>query len=193
MDEIMTDLIAFFNSASDEEFFDSKIGIYTKFKKSNLVDFFLFNFLILHKDIWNNNFFIIRNSYPSYFYLIPWDFDYTLGQKLNRKYDPNENPEYEIHENNPLYSRLMNNEDFMDSCKKRWFELREELWTEEFFFDLLYDNYNQIKDILKYEAKIVYKSEFEEDTSVIVDKTVEYLFSWIPERLEFCDSYFFKI
>ena len=189
MDEIMTDLIAFFNSA-DEEFFDAETGIYTKFDKENLVDFFLFNFFILHKDIWNNNFFIIRNTYPSKFYLIPWDFDYIFGQKLDRKYKSNENPESDIHENNVLFSRLISNDDFSETCKKRWFELREEVWTEEFVLDMLYDNYEEIKDILKYEAKLVYKSEFKEDINLVVDEAVEHLFQWIPERLDFCDSYF---
>ncbi len=190
MDEIMTDLISFVSGSSDEKFFDPETGIYTKFDKTNLVDFFLFNFLILHKDIWTNNYFIIRNTYPGKYYLIPWDFDYTFGQKLDLKYDSDENPESDIHENHELFSRLISNEGFMKDCKNRWIELREELWTEEFILDMLYDNYEEIDDILRYETNLIYSDEFKEDTIIVVDEAVKHLFQWIPDRLKFCDSYF---
>ena len=61
MDEIMTDLFNFVSNTSDEVFFDSRTGIYSKFDKLNLIDFFLYNFFISHKDFWNTNYFIRGN------------------------------------------------------------------------------------------------------------------------------------
>ena len=190
MDEIMIDLISFISSTTNEEFFEPDTGIYTKFDKTNLVDFFIFSFFILHRDIWDNNFFIIRDTHPNKYYLVPWDFDYTLGQKLSKKYRYDENPELDIHEKNKLFSRLISNKDFMEASKKRWNELRVDLWTDESILDMLDDNYEEVKDILKYEANLVYSNEFKDDIDIVVDKAVNYLFEWIPKRLEYCDSYF---
>ena len=78
----------------------------------------------------------------------------------------------------------------MKDCKNRWIELREELWTEEFILDMLYDTYEEIEDILRYETNLIYSDEFKEDTIIVVDEAVEHLFQWIPDRLKFCDSFF---
>ncbi len=190
MDEIMSDLIFFVNNASDKEFFNPLTGIYSKFDKINLIDFYLFNFLILHKDMWMNNFFIIRNTNPNKFYLIPWDFDYTFGQKLDEKYMYDENLETDIHNRNKLFSRLISNEEFMKSCKNRWFELREDIWTDDSILGFFYDNYDEVETILRYEAHLTYSDEFKKEINVILDEVVEHLFQWVPNRLDFCDLYF---
>ncbi len=80
IDEILPDLIDFINDSPDDEFFNSTYGIYSKFEKINLIDFFLFNFFNYHRDFWNKNYFLIRDTAPSKFHLIPWDFDGSFGQ-----------------------------------------------------------------------------------------------------------------
>ncbi|MFX0072620.1 MAG: CotH kinase family protein [Candidatus Hermodarchaeota archaeon] len=96
VDNIMTNLIYFVRDSSNQEFFDPETGIYSKFDKLNLIDFFIYNFFILHKDFWSQNYYIIRDTYPSKFILIPWDFDSDFGQYMKRKFDADENPESEI-------------------------------------------------------------------------------------------------
>jgi hypothetical protein len=56
-DEIMADLIEFINNSDDDDFFDPKSGVYTIFDKQNLIDFYVYNYFILHEDFWWTNFF----------------------------------------------------------------------------------------------------------------------------------------
>ncbi len=194
MDEIMTDLVSFIRNSNEEVFFDSETGIYSKFDKLNLIDFYIFNFFILHKDFWSQNYFLVRNQHPSgLYFLIPWDFDASFGQYLNRKYDFNENPESDIISRNFLYNRLLGNEEFILDCKNRWFQLREELWTEEFILDMVLEMYEDIRSILEIDTKMWYPWIFEVGWEKEVNEAVNYLFEWIPERLEYCDSYFSEL
>jgi len=189
-DDIMTNLTDFIRNTPDEEFFNPLKGIYSKFHKQNIIDFYLFNFFILHRDFWGQNYFLVRNTFPNLFYLVPWDFDPSFGQYLNRKYSSNENPSDEINRRNYLYNRLLNNEDFKTDAKNRWFQLREELWTEEFIIDMVTDMYEEIKDISELDSEIWYPWIFEENWEEEVNEAVKYLFEWIPNRLNFCDDYF---
>ena len=114
-----------------------------------MIDFLIFNLFILHKDFWSHNYFLVRNTYPSKFFLIPWDFDSSFGQYLGRKYDSDENLEFEIFKRNYLYVRLMSNDDFKKAVKERWFFLREYIWSEESIIDMLNEIYDGIKDVLE--------------------------------------------
>jgi spore coat protein CotH len=190
MDNIMNNLYSFVNNASDEEFFDANTGIYSKFDKLNLIDFFVYNFFICHKDFWSKNYYIVRNTYPSKFYLIPWDFDRSLGQSRWRSHDADDNIEADICEKNELYNRLICNEEFMQDCKDRWAQLRQELWTNDFILDMMLDIYDEIEDILEIETKMWNPSIYYENWENDVDESVNELFEWVPDRIEFCDSYF---
>ena len=193
MNDIMTDLISFVRNSNDSEFFKSKSGIYSKFNKLNLIDFYLFNFFILHKDFWSQNYFLVRNDYPSKFFLIPWDFDSSFGQYLDRKYSSSEDPTPEAISRNYLYCRLLNNEEFRNELKIRWFQLREELWTNEFIIDMISDMYEEIKIILEIDASMWYRSIFEESWKQELEESIDHLYEWIPKRLNFCDYYFENI
>lgn len=190
MDEILTDLISFVNNSGDVLFFDNRTGIYSKFDKLNLIDFYIYNFFILHLDFWHGNYFIVRNSYPSKFYLIPWDFDFSFGQFGGGDQNVESNPESEIREVNKLYNRLLNDEEFVQACKKRWKYLREDLWTEEFILDMVSAMYEEIKDILEFEAEMWDPSVLKSNWEFNIDDSINNLFEWIPNRLDFCDLYF---
>jgi len=189
MDDIMTPLFHFFENATEEEFFDIDTGIYTKFDRTNLIDFFLFNFFIAHLDFWNYNYFIVRNSNPSKFYLIPWDFDYSFGQMGGNFLLYSEDHELEIRRN-PIYNRLIDNEEFMGDCKNRWISLRDEIWTEDSILDMLEEYYEEIGDLYEIEKTMwdpeVVKSKWDEK----FEESVHHLKQYIPARLEYCDEYF---
>jgi len=189
---ILTNLISFINNTSDDEFFDPETGIYSIFDKLNLIDFFLFNYFQVHADFWSNNFFVIRNSNPNKFFLIPWDFDGCFGQKGHELQSAIVNHESLIREKNELYNRLFDNEEFRECCKARWFELRENLWTEEYILDILSDIYEEIKDILDFEMLDFSPKDHEKETGkkFLIEDYINDLFQWIPERLTFCDGYF---
>ncbi|TFF90865.1 MAG: hypothetical protein EU548_00865 [Promethearchaeota archaeon] len=189
---ILKELHEFVNRTSDDEFFNPETGVYTLFDKLNLIDFFLYNFFQVHTDFWSNNFYIIRNTNPSKFILIPWDFDGSFGQKGNQEYSVTENPEPVVKKVNGLYERLLNNEEFREDCKNRWTYLRESLWTNEYLLDELSSIYKEIEEILVIEVFLwKHRTEKEDDgEEFIIEEYVDALFEWIPERLDFCDSYF---
>ena len=191
-DDIFSKLIPFIRDTSYNEFIDATEGIYSIFDKLNLIDFLIFNYFILHKDFWSHNYYLVRNSSPSKFILIPWDFDVSFGQSLNEKYSSSENLESEIRSRNFLYRRLMFNKDFMREVKERWLFLRESLWTKDSILDMLLDIYEKIKNISEIDVNMWYPWYFDMEWELKIDEAVEKLFEWIPKRLEFCDSYFLK-
>ncbi|MFX0071066.1 MAG: CotH kinase family protein [Candidatus Hermodarchaeota archaeon] len=190
MDEILADLIDFINNSEDNLFFDPNYGIYTKFEKQNLIDFYIYNFFILHLDFWHGNYFIVRNSAPGKFYLIPWDFDFSFGQFGGSESHAQTNPENEIKRVNELYKRLLNSEDFINDCKIRWTYLRENLWIDDDLMDMLSDIYKEIKDQMEFEANQWDPIFIKKGWDISIQESITNLFNWIPERLEFCDYYF---
>ena len=190
MDTILSELIDFVVNSPNETFFDENSGIYTIFDKLNLVDFYIFNYFIHHKDFWYSNYFIVRNTAPSMFFLVPWDFDKCLGQFAWNLHDSDNNPELSIREDNKLFNRLLGNSEFMACCSSRWLELRETLWTEEFILDMVSEIYDSIEEILDIETEKWNPGDLREEWYNDVDVSVKNLFTWISERLIFCDSYF---
>ena len=188
IDYILPDLISFINDTSDEVFFNPINGIYSKFDKLNLIDFYIFNFFIQHKDFWSKNYFIVRQTYPNKLFLIPWDFDSSIGGRWGL-YDAEENRESTIREKNILYNRLLNNDDFKHDCKNRWIDLRENIWTDNFLLDMASDNYEEIKDILELELKM-WKRESNNKKNFDINQEINELYHWISDRLDFCDLYF---
>jgi len=203
MDEILTELIEFVNNTKDDVFFSPETGVYTKFEKLNLIDFYIYNFFILHTDFWYKNYILIRNTNPDKFCFIPLDFDGSLGQIGWHLEDSNANYELFIAYAHRLFDRLINNDNFIADCKNRWGQLRENLWTDKFILDMLSDIHNDIKEILDFEMNkwkpetvekepdsgwpdfVIYSTkEFD------LDEYLKSLFEFIPERLDFCDIYF---
>ena len=123
-DKILPILIDFVNNSVNSSFYHPKNGIFANFSEINLIDFFLFNFFILHGDFWDKNYFIARNSHDSLFYLIPWDFDISFGQNATKLYDNTSKPIEEIRLKNRLYDRLLYNQTFRQNCdgSQVWFQ-----------------------------------------------------------------------
>jgi spore coat protein CotH len=191
MDQILSDLISFINDTSDDLFFDPFTGIYSKIDKLNLLDFYIFNFFIQHKDFWSKNYFIVRDSSPSKFFLIPWDFDSSIGGRWGL-YDAKENRESTIRDKNVLYDRLLNNVGFKQACKERWIDLRENLWSEDFILEMAFENFEEIKDILEIELDMC-KRDNEKDNNISLDEEIDDLLQWFSDRLAFCDIYFSEL
>ncbi|GAG65217.1 unnamed protein product [marine sediment metagenome] len=177
----MTKLITFVNNTNNSTFFNPINGIYSKFDKNNLIDFFLFNFFILHIDFWDKNYFIARNSHPNKFFLVPWDFDLSFGQNASDPLLSYE--EAEIHEKNLLYDRLLKNNTFRQNCTDRWKQLRGNSWSNESIFTILSRIYGESKNYLKLDLNIWNQSHNPEEY-------IEKLEDWISDRLSFCDEHF---
>ena len=193
MDQIMIDLIKFIHNTSDDEFFDPETGIFSIFNKLNLIDFYIYNYFILHQDFWNKNFYVVRNTYPNRFFLIPWDFDRSFGQYIWSSSDANKNQEAEIRSKSEFFDRLIGNSGFMNACYSRWKFLRDELWTNEFLFDMLTEIYEDIEGIVILDTQMwnPYPTITDnEKNSNQVNESIRELYEWISDRLNFCDSYF---
>ena len=183
MDEIMTKLITFVNSTNNSTFFNPINGIFSKFDKINLIDFFLFNFFILHIDFWDKNYFIARNTHPNLFFLVPWDFDLSFGQNATTNYDNRTNPEPEIRIKNRLFDRLLRNQTFRENCSDRWEQLRGDIWSNNSIFTVLSRIYLEGKSYLKLDLN-VWNQPYNPE------KYIEQLEDWISDRLSFCDDHF---
>ena len=103
-----------------------------------------------------------------------------MGQWGEAKYSAKTDLEYSIRYLNALYDRLLNNDDFRKACKSRWFELRKDLWSENYFMDMLFENYEEIKESMKISMSIY-------DMDDKMDEYVNHLIQWIPDRIEFCE------
>ena len=189
MDDYMEELVEFITDTDDKEFFNKSNGIFTIFDEQNLIDFYVYNFFILHKDFWEANYFIIRNSYPNKLWLFPWDYDNSWGQSLRYKTPSTENHTSKIRELNALYDRLLQNETFLENCTSRWKELRDNIWTEDYFLDQVEEMYDEIENVLELDFEIWYSDRDYLD----LDERVDLLKIWIPQRLLFCDLYFENI
>ncbi len=200
-DQIIEELTDFINNTSEIEFFNEDRGIFTKFDKTNLIDFSLFNIFIDHRDFWNHNYYLVRNTMPSKFFLIPWDFDISFGQFGWYRYKSDKI--YNFNGRNLLFQRLYENEEFIREVKNRWAELRADLWTKEYIFGLISEMYNQIQKILEIELEIWKPITVEGNISLEgldkilysndefdLNETIQFLNNWIEERLQFCDLYF---
>ena len=200
-DQIIEVLTNFINNTNKMEFFNYNTGIYSKFDKKNLIDFYLFNTFIYHRDFWNHNYYLVRNTMPNKFFLIPWDFDNSFGQLGWFKYDANKifNP----YGRNLLFERLINNEEFMQEVNIRWAELRTDIWTDQFIFGLISEMYDQIQKVLEIDLEIWtpitvdgyispgFPDEyFYSNNEFDMNEAIQFLYNWMEERLKFCDLYF---
>jgi len=182
-DKILPLLIDLVNNSVNSTFYHPQNGIYANFSEINLIDFFLFNFFILHGDFWDKNYFILRNSHDTLFYLIPWDFDISFGQNATTEYGNETNPALEIGLKNRLYERLLQNKTFRENCSDRWTELRNNVWSNGSIFGIISRIYSESRIYIQLDLNI-WNQNFNSQ------KYINNLNDWIIDRLEFCDNYF---
>ncbi len=182
-DKILPTLINFVNNSENSTFYHPQNGIFSNFSEINLIDYFLFNFFILHGDFWDKNYFIVRNSHDTLFYLVPWDFDISFGQNATTEYDNETIPISEIRLKNRLYDRLLGNQTFWQNCSKRWDELRNSVWSNESIFNALSTIYSECKPYIQLDLNIW-------DQPYNSEKYIDQLKDWISDRLDFCDDHF---
>jgi len=85
---------------------------------------------------------------------------------------------------------IFSNEEFNNELKNRWFQLRVELWNEEFISNMISEMYEDIKTILEIDANMWYRRIFEDRWKEKLEESIDHLFEWIPNRFNFCDDYF---
>jgi len=182
-DKILPTLIDFVNNSINSTFYHPQNGIYANFSEVNLIDYFLFNFFILHGDFWDKNYFIARNSHDTLFYLIPWDFDISFGQNATATYDNTSKPIQEIRSKNRLYDRLLYNKTFKQNCTNRWNDLRNSIWSNASISNTISNIYSECRPFIQQDLNFWKQSFNSEDY-------INQLKDWTLDRLDFCDVYF---
>ena len=84
----------------------------------------------------------------------------------------------------------MGHPEFLESCKIRWFELREFVWPDNYFSDMITNLYEEIKNVLELDVDLWNPGKYDENWSNDVYKYIKHLNQWILDRLEMCTLYF---
>jgi len=162
---------------------DLETQLSQKFELKNLVDYFLFVNLIRAADNLGKNVFVARYDQDRPYFYVPWDLDGILGNG----YDGNQEPWTTEIYSNGLYNRLMNNnvENFLSRCSNRWFQLRENGFSESALLAAVNENVSLLQTSGAYEREGIAWNEFAYDENIL-----SYLENWLHDRLIYLDEYF---
>lgn len=155
----------------------SKI-INNTFNNKNYIDITILNSFINNIDsclIYNQYFYM--KSFDSKVYIQPWDMEFSFGYHDSRRKEEYMVYDYIVcdfyHENAPEINELL---------IARYWELRKNILTKE-YFDKLLDNYkNKLnKGAASRDSKLWYEYD--------IEKEIEEIRTWIYNRLDYFDSY----
>ena len=158
--------------------------IKTTWNIENYIDILIFNAFSNNLDnrIIKNNYYYMKSLEDDVVYIQPWDMEYTFGITYAEVAERNVSKNLEdykviytqiYHENAPEINELL-----ID----RYWELREDILTND-YFDSLLDKYkNELnKGAAKRDSKLWYEYD--------VEKEIEDIRTWLYNRLEFFDDY----
>jgi spore coat protein H len=166
---------------SDDKKFASEIVEHLDL--DNAIDYFIFINLLRATDNMGKNYFLACKDAGAPFYFVPWDLDGVLGSIQDGKRIPTTNDIL----SNGLFDRLLaeNPANYRNKLTERWKALRSHnLETEKLMNDIrviydglasngLYDRDSQVWPM-----------------EVPAEDHLEYLLTWLINRLEFLDGYF---
>ena len=150
----------------------------------NYIDIVIFNAFINNMDnnLYKNNYFYMKHLNSEEVFIQPWDMEYSFGLNFDSKNDLlalKKSEDYNLiytnfnHPNAPEINKLLIN---------RYWSLRKNILTKE-YFDKLLDGYknNLIKGAAYRDSQTWYEYD--------VEKEIEDIRTWIYNRLEFFDEY----
>lgn len=167
------------NSANQQ--FKTSIGDY--FVLDQAIDFYILVNLIKGADNVGKNIFLSSESGESPFYISPWDMDATWGRDwLGYKVDSRSVMTLN------LYRRIIeqNPEHFRENLKKRYTQLREEILTH----DALQQKFHHYFDVFEESGVIIRENERWPESTVNIQREMDYLSNWSVERFSYLDNYF---
>lgn len=150
----------------------------------NYIDILIFNAFSNNMDnnLIKNNYFYMKNLDDKEVFIQPWDMEYTYGLKYTganwkniskNMLDYNEIYTQFYHENAPEINELL---------ISRYWELRKDILTKEYFDNLLDKYKNQLnKGAALRDSQIWYEYD--------VKKEIEEIRTWIYNRLDYFDDY----
>lgn len=158
-------------------------GIWDEFNKDNYSDHFIFLNLLSAQDNTGKNIFLAKyNTDEPYFY-VPWDLDGVFGTDFR---GDNRNRTEDILTNGFIDRVIdLNPGDYNACVSNRWSELRSSLLQTQNLISLFEDEYAYLDNNKLYEREsLVYPNYDFSQTDL------DYLLTWLEERLCFLDMYF---
>lgn len=170
-----------FVSESDDSTFNS--GIAERLDMDNAIDYFLYVNLLRATDNLGKNYFLARQDSNQPYYFIPWDLDGVLGIIQDGKRIPTTDDIL----SNGLFDRLWENDaaNFRRRVRDRWLELRKEVYSEWSLMGEIAQVYDLHTVFGIYERERI---SWQSNSNNKED--LEYMQSWLQDRLEYLDGYF---
>lgn len=194
---VIWDLLKFILFSKDNEFFDKENGIFSKIDQERFIDLFLFLQVTKNVDGVSNNLYFSRKEIKNkndkeLFIISSWDHDKSFGKRITDKEDHTGLVGIDAGRKNYLFQRLINDKQFKNLLKERWFILRKNIWSSQNIDDL-------IKDYFKLFDNAVYRNSNHEaylktknnEFNQIDD--INFIADWLELRLAWLDDYFKNI
>jgi spore coat protein CotH len=157
-------------------------GLDRYYNIENLVDYFLFVNLIRATDNLGKNYYLARYHAKTPYFIVPWDMDGTLGTIQDGKRIPTTDDVLSNH----LFDRLWNENPnaYRSKIIARWSTLRTGTFSNEKLHQRIEKRYQKLLENRCYERDaMIWETQHEPEH-------LEYLQTWLHERLEYLDSYF---
>lgn len=150
----------------------------------NYIDMIIFNAFVNNSDnnMNKNNYFYMKSINEDEIFIQPWDMEYSFGLQYSSVMD--KNTLKKMQDYNKIYTKFYhkNSYEINNLLIKRYWELRKNVLTEEYFNSLLYKYKNELtKGASSRDSKLWYKYD--------IEKEIEEIRVWLHNRLEFFDSY----
>lgn len=179
-DKVLTNMFKYYEKGVESSY---EI-ISSVFNINNYIDMIIFNAFTNNVDnkLDKNNYLYLKSLEDNKIYIQPWDMEYTFGIKYtneNDKYVSKNMMDYNkvrtqfYHPNAPEINRLL-----ID----RYWELRKDILTREYFDNLLDKYKNELsKGVALRDSKLWYEYD--------IEKEIEDIRIWLYNRLKYFDSY----
>lgn len=157
-------------------------GLDRYYSIENLVDYFLFVNLIRATDNLGKNYYLARYNAKTPYFIVPWDMDGTLGTIQDGKRIPTTDDVLSHH----LFDRLWNENPnaYRSKIIARWSTLRTGTFSNEKLHQRIEKRYQKLLENRCYERDaMIWDTQHEPEH-------LEYLQTWLQERLNYLDSYF---
>ncbi len=168
---------------------DPETGVFAWVDKDSAVDFVLLEELVKNCDAYYLSVYVYK-EHGGRLHFSPWDLDLSIGQPL---YNNNTPPEGWVRGRRPWVGVMGTVPGFQDALADRWFELREDLFSEEELLarlerqratlgDTVYENFEvwPIEDIQFFRNQLPLVSSYDQEYQRVRD--------WIPRRLAWIDD-----
>lgn len=178
----LAEFVSFVSAANNKKF---NKELEERLDLDNAIDYFLFINLLRATDNMGKNYFLARQDAGTPYYFIPWDLDGVLGSIQDGKRIPTTNDIL----SNGLFDRLWKNNpaNYRKKVRDRWLELRLDVYSERRLMAKITDTYNMLDSLGIYE-----REDLVWNTQTDHEEELQYIRSWLTNRLEFLDMYFSK-